>query len=288
MRTAIVTAADANYVPFLTDLLDSIDRHQRISSRMDVCVLDIGLSPEQKAALAKRVTTIVEPGWLLDFPGRETAPRYMQGQLARAFYPQLFPAYERFVHLDADVWLQDWRAMELLLLPSQGELMAIVPEIHRAYSHNYRVDRAVVDTLRRHYVGSFGENVANQLTTLPIINSGVWAMRSDLPSWKVWADILREAMNRFAGPLTEQCALNAALYTGKIAYYALPAWCNWNCAQATPLFDVDSRLFHEPMLPHDLISMVHMNGVKATEVEVLCTDGTTRKMALTYSAARKK
>jgi hypothetical protein len=288
VKTAIVTAADANYVPFLTDLLDSIERHQRISSRMDVCVLDIGLTPEQKAALAKRVTKIIEPGWLFDFSAKENTPRYMQGMLARPFFPEILPGYERYVHLDADVWLQDWRGMELLLLPSQGEMMVIVPEIHRAYAHNYRVDRAVQDTLRRHYVGCFGENVANQLLMLPIINAGVWAMRRDVPYWKVWGDILKEAMNRFAGPLTEQCALNAALYTGKIAYYALPAWCNWNCAQATPLFDVDTRLFHEPMLPHDLISMVHMNGVKGSEVEVLCTDGSARKMALTYSAARRK
>jgi lipopolysaccharide biosynthesis glycosyltransferase len=288
MKTAIVTAADANYAPFLTDLLDSIDRYQRISKRMDVCVLDIGLTPEQQATLAKRVTKVIEPGWMLDFSGRENAPRYMQGQIARAFYPELFPGYERFVHLDADLWLQDWRAMELLLLPSQGEMLAIVPEIHRAYSHNYRVDQAVMDTLRRHYAGCFGENVANQLTTLPIINSGVWAMRSDLPFWKTWAATMQEALNRYVGPLTEQCALNAAIYTGKIAYYALPAWCNWNCAQATPLFDVDTRVFHEPMLPHDQISIVHMTGTKAAQVDVLCTDGITRKMALTYSAARKK
>jgi hypothetical protein len=287
VKTAIVTAADVNYAGFLTDLLDSMDRHQRISSRMDVCVLDIGLTPEQRGVLSKRVTLIKEPGWTLDFPGRESAPRYMQGQLARAFYPDLFPGYDRFVHLDADLWLQDWRAMELLLLPSQGEMLVIVPEIHRAYSHNYRVDRAVFETVRRHYVGCFGENVANQLSTLPIINSGVWAMRREVPFWGVWAKILQESLNRYVGPLTEQCALNAALYTGKIAYYALPAWCNWNCAQATPLLDLGTKLLHEPMLPHDLISIVHMNGVKATEVEVLCTDGSTRKMPLTYSAVRR-
>ena len=56
MKTAIVTAADANYVPFLTDLLDSLDRHQRLSNRLDVCLLDVGLTPEQRSALGKRVT----------------------------------------------------------------------------------------------------------------------------------------------------------------------------------------------------------------------------------------
>jgi len=144
-----------------------------------------------------------------------------------------------------------------------------------------------VETVRKHYVGCFGEVVGGQLAVLPIINSGVWAMRRDVPFWGVWAEVMKEALARHVGPLTEQCALNGAIYTGKIAYYALPAWCNWNCAQATPLLDVETRLFHEPMLPHDLISILHLNDIKGREVEVLCTDGNSRKMQLSYEAARR-
>jgi hypothetical protein len=285
MRTAIITAADHTYYPFLDDLLSSIDK-QRPDASIDVCVLDGGLTAEEKASLSPRVARLHTPGWDIDFPARPTTPNYFQTVLARPFLPRHFPEYDRYIFLDADLWLQDWNAIALLLLASERDVMAIVPEIHRSYAHNYRQNQHVLFNVYKHYQQSFGETIAKTMLSLPVINSGVWAMKRDLPFWAEWATLLDRGIQQHAGPLVEQCALNIAIYTGKIGYYPLPPWCNWMCGQSTPLFNPATGLFHEPLLPHDQLSILHLTEIKARDIPIDCLDGTTRQMRLTFSGSR--
>ena len=75
-------------------------------------------------------------------------------------------------------------------------------------------------------VMAFGEPVARELSTLPILNAGVFALRRDLPHWSLWADLLRAGLQR-RGPaplhrLIEQCSLNLAVYKHGLATHLLP------------------------------------------------------------------
>jgi len=286
MKTAIVSGANAPFFGMLVDLLDSIDA-VRIGEPLDFCVLDVGLTSEQRTQLEARTKKIVEPGWDFNFPLRDRMPRHMQAQLARPFLPKHFPGYDRYLYLDADLWLQDYRAIQLLLLASHAENIAIIPEIHRAYSHNYRIHAGQLSDLAKHYVRGWGEQMGVSMANMPIINSGVWAMRYDLPYWDAWADTLHFALQRDANHMSEQCALNVALYSGKIAYYALPAWCNWITSMAAPILDTETGTFHEPLLPHEELSIVHLVGNKTKPIDIQCVDGKVRKMPLTYSSVRR-
>ena len=62
--------------------------------------------------------------------------------------------------------------------------------------------------------------------------------------------------NSTPAPWSNNAPLNVAIYTGKIGYYPLPPWCNWMCGPSHPLFIYPATgLFHEPLLPHDQLSI---------------------------------
>jgi lipopolysaccharide biosynthesis glycosyltransferase len=282
MKTAIVTAADEKFFGFLRQMLESVERH-RPDRSLDICVLDVGLSAENKAALAGRVTMIIEPGWDFPFPQQDRIPRHFQAMFARPQLPQHLPGYERFLWLDADVWLQDWRAVELFLKASEEPVMAIVPEVHQSYAHVFRQKPALEQSLKLYYEACFGAETGKWLASLPIYNAGVWAMRTDLVYWRNWGDVLRRSVNKFTGFLTEQCALNMAIYTGLVAAYPLPAWCNWMCSQAIPALDPKDNTLCSPLLPHEKISIVHQADVKDGPQEVPLVGGGKRTMGLMHA-----
>jgi hypothetical protein len=284
MKTAIVTAADEKFFGFLIQMLESVERHRPEDARLDVCVLDVGLSAENKAALEGRVAKIIEPGWDYNFPNRDRIPRHFQAMFARPQLPQHLPGYERFLCLDADVWLQDWRGVELFLKASEQPVMAIVPEVHQSYAHVFRQKPSLEQQLKLYYEACFGAETGKWLATLPVYNAGVWAMRSDLVYWRNWGDVLKRSVQKFTGFLTEQCALNMAIYTGLVTAYALPAWCNWMCSQAIPALDVSAKVLCSPLLPHERISIVHQADVKNDPQEVPIVSGGKRRIALTHAA----
>jgi hypothetical protein len=285
MKTAIVTAGDEKYFGYLSELLASIERCRSNGegAGIDVCVLDVGMSPDQRAQLQGRVTRVVEPGWDYNIKSRTAIPRFFQAQLSRPHLPKHFPEYERFVWLDADVWLQDWRGVELLLQASEKPVMAIVPEMHQGYRHVYRLRPDLERELQMYHGMMFGQETGNWLATLPVFNSGVFAMRADTVFWRNWGDVLGRAAPKYMGFLTEQCSLNMAIYTGLVTAYAMPAWCNWICSEATPMYDPAGRCLVSPLLPHEKISMVHLVDAKKNPPPVMGLDGISRQMALTFA-----
>ena len=53
-KNVIVSLADSNYFPLLNELIDSIKRFKD-SSKVAICILDAGLSDDQKTELSSKV-----------------------------------------------------------------------------------------------------------------------------------------------------------------------------------------------------------------------------------------
>ena len=53
-KNVIVSLADSNYFPLLNELIDSIKRFKE-SSDVAICILDAGLSDDQKTQLSLKV-----------------------------------------------------------------------------------------------------------------------------------------------------------------------------------------------------------------------------------------
>src|SRR5436190_1683025 len=281
MDAAIVTAADASYFDLLQDCISSIRRHPRATS-LDLCVLDVGLSEQQVETIRPQVTHVRSPGWDIEFAAQASCPPWFRAFVSRPFLPKHFPEYELLIWLDADTWLCNWDAIDLLQAAGERSGFVAVPELDRSYSHCFHLRPGVLRNLRETYEQGFGREVAERLAVLPVINSGVLAIRRDSSAWSAWVTILQQALARSTRFLVEQCALNVAIYTGQIKPHFLPSWCNWNCAHATPLLNPATGELHSPMMPYERISICHLTDVKRQAVDVTGTDGAVRHIPLTY------
>ena len=56
-NNTIISLADSNYFNLLNELVDSINRFQQ-SKELDICIMDAGLTEEQKKILEKKVFKI--------------------------------------------------------------------------------------------------------------------------------------------------------------------------------------------------------------------------------------
>ena len=67
-KNAIVSLAEANYFPLLEELVDSIKRFSE-SEKVAICILDAGLTSEQKKKFFNKVYEINCAEWGIQVPG---------------------------------------------------------------------------------------------------------------------------------------------------------------------------------------------------------------------------
>ncbi|CAO3425358.1 O-linked N-acetylglucosamine transferase family protein [Azospirillum doebereinerae] len=253
---AIATAGDGAYFPLLQGLVRSIRAFPQ-GAGVPIVVLDLGLGTEERRWLTHEGARLAVPGW--DHPFDRPMPEYFKAMVSRPHLPSHVPDAAIILWLDADCWVQDWSAIELLLAGAAATGFAIVPELDRAYTPFY--DGApYAHHLHDWYKACFDEATARRLFAYPLLNCGVFAARRDAPHWALWARLLADSLRRTVLFVSEQVALNLALRTGGLPFSQLPARCNWICFRATPFSSVDGRLLLEPELPHAPLGILHLAG----------------------------
>jgi hypothetical protein len=285
-RLLIVSAADRGYFSLLRDMVESVLAHGR---GVPLGILDVGLLPEQHGWLEGRVAHIVRPGWDIDFPGRQETPHARQAQFARPFLPRHFPGYETYLWLDADAWVQDWRAIALYVAAAGRDKLAITPEIDRAYKRHYKRPKLFGRTLAwKNYREAFGWRAADRLGRNPIVNCGVFALHRDAPHWAAWARVMTRVAQRTRFFYIEQTALNYVIFAERLPVDFLPAYCNWMPGDAAPVFDAARGLFVEPYAPHEVIGVMHLAGPaqKTHTFRLNRLDGGAVETSLRYGASR--
>jgi hypothetical protein len=285
-RLLLVSAADSAYFPLLRDMVASV---RALDADVAIGILDVGLDTDQRQWLAPRVSHLIRPEWDIDFPGRERTPEVRKAQFARPFLPRHFPGYETYLWIDADAWLQDWRALELYTAAAGAGRLAITPEIDRAYKRHYKRPKLFGTTLAwKNYREAFGWRAADRLGRNPIVNCGVFALRGDAPHWDAWGRLLARAARRTRFFFIEQTALNYAIFAEHLPVDFLPAYCNWMPGDAAPAFDGERGLFVEPYSPHEPIGIMHLAGreQKSHVFRLPRLDGGTVETVLRYGDSR--
>jgi len=61
-ENAIISLADSNYFELLNELVDSIKRFKQ-SENIAICIMDAGLSDDQKSILSSKVDEIKPADW---------------------------------------------------------------------------------------------------------------------------------------------------------------------------------------------------------------------------------
>lgn len=283
----VVSAADSLYFPLLRDAVASVRALRR---DVAIGIFDLGLAASERAWLAEQRADVVQPGWDIAFPGRERAPDLLKAEFARPFLPRYFPGFEMYFWLDADAWLQDWRAVELYCAAAGRERLAITPEIDRAYKRHYKRPKPFGWTLAwKNYREAFGWRIADRLGRNPMVNSGVFALHAEAPHWEAWQRVLCRILQRTRFVPAAQTALNYVIFAERLPVNFLPAYCNWMPGDAPPAFDAERGLFVEPYAPHETIGVMHLAGAeqKRHAFRLDRLDGGTIETRLRYGATRE-
>ena len=264
-KNTIVSLADSNYFPLLDELIDSIKRFEE-SKDTAICILDAGLSEEQKNKLSSKVDEIKSAEWDIKVPESKIKGReWLKSQVSRAFLPKYFPNYEKYLWIDCDAWVNDWQTIELYFKACDDNKLGITQTIGPGYKITSKVNwvfgkLAIIKSQNfKHAVNSkINLDKARKLAFAPHINIGVFSLEKNSKSWEIWQNNLRETLK--GGDIfgSEQLAMNISIYHDNIETEFLPLNCNWITSNLLPKFDEVNNTFVEPYLPNYKIGIMHL------------------------------
>jgi len=264
-KNAIVSLADANYFPLLEELVDSIKRFSE-SEKVAICILDAGLTSEQKKKLFNKVDEIKSAEWDIQVPGYKVKGKeWLKSQVSRAFLPKYFPNFDKYLWIDCDAWVNDWKSVELYFEACDDGKLGITQTIGPGYKITSKVNwlfgkLAIIKSQNfKHAVKSkIGYDKARKLAFAPHINIGVFSLEKNSRGWDIWQKNLKQTLN--AGNIfgSEGLAINMSVYIDDLKTEFLPLNCNWITSNLLPKYDEKNQTFVEPYLPNHKIGIIHL------------------------------
>ncbi len=264
-KNVIVSLADANYFPLLEELISSIKRFDE-SKNTAICILDAGLTSEQKEKLIKEVDEIKSAEWDIEVPSNKVKDKeWLKSQVSRAFLPKYFPNYEKYLWIDCDAWVNDWNCVELYFKACDEGKLGITQTIGPGYKITSKVNwligkLAIIKSQNfKHAVKSnIGYDKARKLAFAPHINIGVFSLEKKSKGWEIWQKNLNKTLK--AGNIfgSEGLAINISVYIDNLATEFLPLNCNWITSNLLPKYNEEKNTFVEPYLPNYKIGIMHL------------------------------
>ena len=264
-KKAIVSLADSNYFSLLEELIDSIKRFKE-SSEVAICILDAGLTNEQKEKLSLKVDEIRAAEWDIEVPDSKVKGReWLKSQVSRAFLSKYFPSYEKYLWIDCDAWVNDWKSIELYFKACDNGKLGITQTIGPGYKITSKVNwiigkLAIIKSQNfKHAIKSNISYVkARKLAFAPHINIGVFSLEKNSSAWETWQKNLKQTLK--GGDIfgSEQLAMNMSVYIDNIETEFLPLNCNWITSNLLPKYDEENSTFVEPYLPNYKIGIMHL------------------------------
>tara|TARA_B100000989_G_C19442294_1_gene427904 strand:- start:85 stop:996 length:912 start_codon:yes stop_codon:yes gene_type:complete len=264
-KNAIVSLADANYFPLLEELVNSIKRFSE-SENVAICILDAGLTEDQKKNLYKKVDIIKPAEWDIEVPQYKVRGKeWLKSQVSRAFLPKYFPEYEKYLWIDCDAWVNDWESIKLYFRACEKGKLGITQTMGPGYKITSKVNwligkLAIIKSQNfKHAVKSkIGYDKARKLAFAPHINIGVFSLEKKSTAWSSWQNNLNKTLK--AGNIfgSEGLAINMSVYIDDLETEFLPLNCNWIASNLLPKYDDQEKTFVEPYLPNHKIGIMHL------------------------------
>mgnify|MGYP001043057047 FL=1 len=264
-KNVIVSLADANYFSLLEELVDSIKRFKE-SDSIAICILDAGLTEDQKKKLLGKVDEIKSAEWDIEVPDYKVKEKeWLKSQVPRAFLPKYFPNYEKYLWIDCDAWVNDWNCIELYFKACDRGKLGITQTIGPGYKITSKVNwllgkLAIIKSQNfKHAVKSnIGYDKARKLAFAPHINIGVFSLEKNSKGWNSWQENLSKTLK--AGNIfgSEGLAINMSVYIDDLETEFLPLNCNWITSNLLPKYDEVQKTFVEPYLPNYKIGIMHL------------------------------
>jgi len=264
-KNVIVSLADSNYFELLNELVDSIKSFEK-SKDTAICILDAGLTSEQKIILSKKVDEIKSAEWDIEVPAfKIKGKEWLKSQVSRAFLPKYFPNYEKYLWIDCDAWVNDWASVELYFKACENGKLGITQTLGPGYKIMSKVNWlfgkvAIIKSQNfKHAVKSkIGLSKARKLAFAPHINIGVFSLEKNSPGWTSWQKNLDQTLKSGNVFGSEGLAINMSVYIDNLETEFLPLNCNWIASNLLPKFNEAENTFVEPYLPNFKIGIMHL------------------------------
>lgn len=297
-RDAIaVTGGDSVYFPLIEELRQSL-LATAPGEPPAFGVIDAGLTTDQVAHLRGAGAIVVH---LPDDPAFPTGALRQRPALAANFgklwLDRLFPGFGTLLWLDGDTWVQDYRAVEMMLGAAQHNgALAIVPGGGRYWERqvDLRFLFGGIGGLAQLRSFNFKNGrhaglplkVLRDLGTRALLNAGVYALRADSPHWEALRRWQTFIFKHGGKPFTsDQIAMGLSVYRDGLPVELLPATCNyirpWRADLSVPAI-VE---FYYPYAP---VGIVHLAGQKEIRfdpnatAEVLDLDDQIHRLSLRF------
>ena len=240
--------------------------YKRQSESIAICILDAGLTEQQKEKLSNKVDEIKSAEWDIEVPEfKVKGKEWLKSQVSRAFLPKYFPNYEKYLWIDCDAWVNDWNCIELYFRACENGKLGITQTIGPGYKVLSKVSwllgkLAIIKSQNfKHAVKSgIGYNNARKLAFAPHINIGVFSLEKNSEAWGSWQKNLVKTLK--AGNIfgSEGLAINMSVYIDNLETEFLPLNCNWITSNLLPKYDQQQKTFVEPYLPNYKIGIMHL------------------------------
>ena len=295
MKTLLVTGGDKVFDDLLEDCVRSV---RDVGYNGDIAVLDFGFSAEMLERI-KNCDIIVKAASLPPEVEAQAikVPVGAGVLLLKPYLPQLFPGYDRYIFIDADVYCQDDIALTALEHEAEGTDFVAVSQ--RTRFHEWDVARGngiefnvFGQPLRRNWYTMFANRSKlpkedkKLLAQHQIINAGVFSAEAQSPIWSHWIKEMINCMK--AMPVgrksaADQLGLGLALYRHGLNFKTLPEICNWT---STWRYDPEKHLFTETEPFYRPVSIMHLAGMRADDTtrDVIFPDGKKKPLNLSYRA----
>ena len=261
----IVTLADSNYFGMLEELVDSINNHSE-SKNISICVLDAGLTREQVKIIEKKVYKIEKAKWDIEVPNfRVAGKEWLKSQVSRAFLPNYFPEFKKYLWIDCDAWVQDWNCINLYFKACENGKLGITQTMGPGYRVMSKVNwlfgsLALIKSQNFKHARSSGINFpeARKIAFAPHLNIGVFSLEKNSMCWNVWQKNLKKTLSKGKVFGSEGLAINLSVYVDNVTTEFLPLNCNWIASNLLPKYDSQKEIFVEPNLPNYQIGIMHL------------------------------
>jgi hypothetical protein len=264
-ENTIVTLADSNYFEMLEELVDSINAHKQ-SENISICVLDAGLTNEQIKIIEKKVYKITKANWDIKVPSyKAIGKEWLKSQVSRAFLPNYFPEFKKYLWIDCDAWVQSWTSIELYFRACDNGKLGITQTMGPGYRIMTNVKwlfgkLAFIKSQNYKHARSSGinETDARTIAFAPHLNIGVFSLEKNSPCWQIWQKNLNKTLAKGKIFGSEGLAINLSVYVNNASVEFLPLYCNWISSNLLPKYDNYKQMFVEPNLPNYEIGIMHL------------------------------
>jgi len=264
-ENTIVTLADSNYFEMLEELVDSINAHKQ-SENISICVLDAGLTNEQIKIIEKKVYKITKANWDIKVPSyKAIGKEWLKSQVSRAFLPNYFPEFKKYLWIDCDAWVQSWSSIELYFKACDNGKLGITQTMGPGYRIMTNVKwlfgkLALIKSQNYKHARSSGinETDARTIAFAPHLNIGVFSLEKNSLCWQIWQKNLNKTLAKGKIFGSEGLAINLSVYVDNASVEFLPLYCNWISSNLLPKYDNYKQIFVEPNLPNYEIGIMHL------------------------------